>query len=323
MSIFCCCEKIGDIILDQNDMEIINKDTDMNTLSKEETINLSINPRKVPSKMGWIVYISKSLLVSIPEKVYAVLLDGYLLCYINEISASETYGKGKKGLSICMDLTGGNVRTSSNSFGKSFNITISSVNMTIELDANGFSYQDEWIVAIRREIESANTNIILQGDYELNSGVVDWIKSCKQNKESSISRLRLGTPMTKHYLLMGSRYEHERVLSLDASGTTVSWKDPRASEGSEKDILVLEIDEIWEGTRTKVLESLTQIPSRAACCWTIIARAGKSIDFEAQAVEEKNRWVDNLRILVKVAKLEESIRMRNIYKSSKRSTGKR
>ncbi len=100
---------------------------------------------------------------------------------------------------------------------------------------------------------------------------------------------------------MGTRKEHERIISIDPRGQSITWRSSRGGDGTDKDFPINDILDIYEGARTKVLESLRSNASRASCCFSVIGEQ-KTVDFEAQSPEEKNRWVDNLRIIVNVSK---------------------
>jgi hypothetical protein len=167
------------------------------------------------------------------------------------------------------------------------------------------------------------------GEEEI-AGVQEWYAEKLKARQDAIVLLREGTPMQKHFLgPLGGRKDHERVISVDEKGNAISWisgniNDANASsQGTDKEIRIQEIEEIVEGTRTKVLVSLTSDHARAACCWSIITQS-RTYDFEAHAVSEKERWVDNLRIILHVNKIiaavEKNRRSNSSHGVNKRSS---
>lgn len=157
----------------------------------------------------------------------------------------------------------------------------------------------------------------------------EWYAEKLKARQDAIVILREGTPMQKHFLgPLGGRKDHERVISVDERGSTISWlsgnnsdASAAAAPGADKEIRIHEIEEIVEGTRTKVLASLASDHARAACCWSVIT-SSRTYDFEAHSVSEKERWVDNLRIILHVDKIEAAIEKarRSNSKGSKRSS---
>ena len=249
------------------------------------------------AKSGWIAYVTKAaLLVDVHKRVFIVLIDGILYIYDHQIT--EDMEINENGAILVMNLSGAEVK-SATSNGKHYGLIIKGQHFDAELDADSLSYQALWLKNIKIEIENANI-IALSTEGEPNKGASLWYDNKKNLKIKSIILLKQGTPMTKHYLQMGRRKEHERVVSYDEKCNMVFWKSSKESEGgSDKEVILDKVLEIREGLTTKVLESLSADLSRSACCWSILTR-DKTYDFEAQTVSEKERWVDNLRIILEV-----------------------
>ena len=152
----------------------------------------NVSKQNNPSRTGWVLLISKAIIPT-ADRVYAVLIDGYFMCYNSQVSIDEI-GK-KDGLIVLMDLIGGSTKPTTTSFGKSFGILLKSENMTLEIDANGQTLQDDWIAAIKKEIDIANTKMVVEGDYESKPAVVEWYKAALKSRDDAVSRLTAGTPM--------------------------------------------------------------------------------------------------------------------------------
>jgi hypothetical protein len=248
-------------------------------------------------------YVSRAL-IPVHEKVFVLVSDGYLYAFDREKKLSDP--GNNDGIVVFTDLAGATVRQGSTSLGKSYGIIIKGNSMTLELDADSLIYQEEWLKVIQTEITSANVNLVMEGDHESNPGVVEWYKESLAKKAKSIKTLRKGTPMNKHYIAMGMHREHERLVNVDSDGQHLIWRGVKEGDGEEKNIPLSEVSAVLEGTRGPSLASLASDPNRAACCWTVVGD-NRSVDFEAQTIDEKNRFVDNLRCIIDVSKLEARI----------------